>query len=1111
MRLFRALSLSLLLVCSYGFAATPDRITGAIDSCQTVELARSLHPKAQPQFDQGPVDPQMRLSYVTLLTSPSASQQRALDKLMADQQNPSSPNYHRWLTPEQYADRFGLSQNDINKITTWLKAQGFTVLSVAPGRNSIIISGTAAQFEQAFQTEIHRYNVDGESHVANATPLTVPAALSGIVTGVRGLHNFRMKPMGVRRMPGLHPFYYDSTFNILIAPGDVATIYDIGPLYSANFDGTGQKLAIVGQTDIYLADINDFRSGFSLSQISGCTTNASGVITACNSTNFQYVLDPLVTDPGTPNACGDLSEADLDVEWSGATARNAQIIYVNAPATFDSTCTTQTNNGGVENALSYAIQHNVAPVVSMSYGICELVANVADETELIQANTQGMTIINSAGDSGAAACDMSPPGTNPAPPFSPAVSGQAVSYPASSPEVTGVGGTHIPFSEFTSQYWGTTNGPNDGTAKSYVPEVAWNDDTEFALYCQAHASDVFCSQGGSTKVPGWVPLTSAATAAQVQEDIWINSGGGGPSNCFTENGTTGACIAGFPQPTWQQNLSIAGQTTKVRFVPDVSLMASANFPGFIFCTPLSELVQGSTSSMSSCANGIQTSVDTYNSIIGGTSVATPVFAGMVTILNQYFQGTASTGLGNINPMLYKLAAKPQTARGSNGFNHVNTGNNQAYCQAGQPSNQPVALQCPAGGVLGYDASIADATTAYNLVTGLGSIDLNNLVTTWSAGRTASSTAVLAAPTSAVAGQNVTLTATVTPAMATGTVSFFNNGSTTALGTGNLNSSGVATLQTTSLPVGTDDITATYNGDGYDAPSTTAAPAVVTVTAPDFTWSSSDSTHTVLAGQTSLAYTFTATPLTPSASPMFTTNVTFSCSFAPTDPTLSNNSCMFTPATISAGTTGATQVTLQIATKGPNTGMPSAIRRRADKRAPWLPLALPIAGMVMVGLVGRKVSKHSVVAGLCVSLALFGLMVACGGGSSTPPPPVISVTVTPSTTVNLYANEANNTWPANLTQQKFSATVNNDTNQAVTWAVTGGNANGTIDATGLYTAPATVPNPASVTVTATSADATQPGTGMVNIQTPTAVKTFTVTVTATEAGVVKSPTVTLTVQ
>jgi len=168
-------------------------------------------------------------------------------------------------------------------------------------------------------------------------------------------------------------------------------------------------------------------------------------------------------------------------------------------------------------------------------------------------------------------------------------------------------------------------------------------------------------------------------------------------------------------------------------------------------------------------------------------------------------------------------------------------------------------------------------------------------------------------------------------------------------------------------------------------------------------------------------------------------------------------------------------------------------------------------MVMVGLVGRKVSKHSVVAGLCISLALFGLMVACGGGSSTPPPPVISVTVTPSTTVNLYANEAGNTWPANLTQQKFSATVNNDTNQAVTWAVTGGNANGTIDATGLYTAPATVPNPALVTVTATSADATQPGTGMVNIQTPTAVKTFTVTVTATEAGVVKSPTVTLTVQ
>jgi len=735
MAVCRAL-LFLLLASTLTLAAPPDRITSAIDSSQRVELAKSVHPKAQAQFDQGAVDPQMKLGYVTLLTSPSASQQRALDKLLADQQNPASPLYHQWLTPEQYADRFGLSHNDLNKITAWLKAQGFTVRSVARGRNSITISGTVAQFESAFQTQIHRFSVDGESHFANATPLRMPAALGGIVTAVRGLHDFRLKPLGVRRPSGLHPLYYDSTVGTLLAPGDIATIYDIKPLYSASpaIDGAGQKLAIVGQTDLYLADINDFRQGFGLSTISGCTSNpTSGVITACSSTNFRYILNTGDTDPNTPSACGDLSEADLDIEWSGATARNAQIIYINSPVVFDSSCTTQTNsNGGVESALSYAIQNQVAPVVSMSYGICEEQAG-NDETELQQANAQGMTIINSSGDLGAAGCDYNPPGINPTQPFSPAVGGQAVSYPASSPEVTGVGGTQIPLSNLTapSQYWSTTNGTNDGTALSYVPEVAWNDDSGLALLCQSQTTNSFCKQGGTTAVPGWVPLGAAATAQQVQEDIWISSGGGGVSNCFGKTGL-GVCISGFTKPSWQSGLSVPGvpaQLATYRLVPDVSLMASPNFPGYIICTPLSEL--GGTGSTSSCANGIQNAVDTDLSIIGGTSASAPIFAGIVTLLNQYLT-PSSPGLGNINPKLYSLAATPA----NNAFHQVNSGNNMVYCQPGTPTNQTqlTALQCPNTGVLGYDSANFDATTHYNLVAGLGSVDVNNLALAWAASR-----------------------------------------------------------------------------------------------------------------------------------------------------------------------------------------------------------------------------------------------------------------------------------------------------------------------------------------------------------------------------------------
>jgi hypothetical protein len=280
---------------------------------------------------------------------------------------------------------------------------------------------------------------------------------------------------------------------------------------------------------------------------------------------------------------------------------------------------------------------------------------------------------------------------------------------------------------------------------------------------------------------------------------------------------------------------------------------------------------------------------------------------------------------------------------------------------------------------------------------------------------------------------------------------------------------------------------------------------LTVTAPpDFTWSGGGS-HTVLAGQTTLSYNFTATPL---AGP-FATTVTFGCSNLP-DVTVT---CTFSPTQIAAGA-NATPVSLTITTKGPNTGAGSAAQRRADQRSPWLPLTFPIAGIVLAGIVGRRLSRHSAIAGLFVPLALLGVLVACGGGGSSgpPPPPPISVTASPSTTVNLYANEAGNAWPVNLTQQQFTAVVSNSTNQSVTWAVTGGAGNGSIDSNGLYTAPPAVPNPAAVTVTATAAAGGTNGTGRLTILTPTVLGTFpNITVSATEGVVTRSQTVSLTVQ
>jgi Pro-kumamolisin, activation domain len=919
--------LLLLIFASNLCVAQADRIAGPINSNQKVVLPGNVHPLAKPLYDQGPVEPALAFPYVTLVAAPSASQQAALNLYLAQLQERSSPNYHKWLTPEQYADRFGLSQADINKIGIWLQSQGFTVLKSARGRNAVMFSGTAAQIQSAFNTEIHRYSVNGESHVANATPIQIPAALGGIVTSIRGLNNFRFKPMYVRAHPGPHPRYttsIDGEPDYFLAPGDIATIYDIYPLYNATtpIDGTGQQLAIIGQTDVYLADINDFRSGFGFSTIpttgsSVCTTNSSGIIVEpCNTPNFEYIL--VGTDEGV-SPFGDIEEADLDLEWSGATARNAQIIFVNSPV--NTTCT----DCGVDVSLQYAIDNVVAPVVSMSYGLCESLTEPAGissmETELQQANTEGMTIMNSAGDTGSFACDNAPPNNEENPPFSAAVGGIAVNYPASSAEVTGVGGTSIPAfptDEYTDAYWSGTNTIDGGSATTALigTEAAWNDDAAFALFCQGDSTNSFCENGGPPAVPGWVALGKAATAQQVQQDIWISQGSGGVSNCTTQN--SGICTGGFARPSWQ-TVSISGVPSG-RLVPDVSLLASPDYPGYIICTPMNALTGSGTDTSSSCASGIQTAVDTNFSLVGGTSASSPIFAGMITLINQYL---GSAGLGNINPTLYSLATANSTNKA---FHQITSGENDVYCAVGDPTGQPSGVVCPSAGVGGFSDSQVSTTapTIYNPVNGLGSVDVNALATAWNSARSGTSSVAISTTASSTVfeGVSVSFTATVTPTPASslvGAVSFstLNGTTTTVLGNAMLNTpypttAGTTTFTTDTLPVGTNVVSATYLGDASTPPSPPSpAPATVTVIVP-YTMSASPSSLTASAGQ-SAATTITITPTSG-----FTGAVTLTCSAG----LPAGASCNFSsagPVTLNGST--ASTVVLTISTL-PNMALPS---------------------------------------------------------------------------------------------------------------------------------------------------------------------------------------------
>ena len=447
--------------------AQEDRIHEPIDSSKRVTLTKLTHPAARPEFDRGPVDPSMQLNYIQMTLKSSAAQQAALNQLLQDQQDPLSPSYHKWLTPEQYADRFGLSSNDIHQVETWLTSQGFSLIQTARARNWIAFNGTASVVRNAFGTEIRHYEVNGKLHFANATAPSIPAVLEPIVSTIIGLNDFRPEPKPMKLVS--LPDYYLSGFGYVLAPADLAVIYDINPLYAQGITGAGQNMVVIGQSGIYLSDIEKYRSTFGLP-----------------ANDPEVTLIPGATDPGVTGALG---EADLDLETTAAVAPNAKQYYVYADL--------------FVNALTYAIDQNIAPVISMSFHICEGNASVYGiggdfmEPFAQQAASLGISILDSSGDSGATDCDLQFSASS-----NTASHGLLVNMFAAAPDVTGVGGTE--FNEGNGNYWSAS-----GTALSYIPEVAWNETA--ANYGLA------ASGGGLSEVypkPAWQSGSGFPTANQ---------------------------------------------------------------------------------------------------------------------------------------------------------------------------------------------------------------------------------------------------------------------------------------------------------------------------------------------------------------------------------------------------------------------------------------------------------------------------------------------------------------------------------------------------------------------------------------------------------------------
>ena len=408
-------------------AAPPSRITRPVDSSRTVVAPGRVHHLAQAQYDKGAVDPKKQMNYMVMLVKPSTSQQADLDALLLDQQNPSSKNFRQWLTPEQFGSRFGLNSSDQSKVVAWLTAQGFSVDHLARSGNWVAFSGSAAQATSALHTPIHQFQVNGKMHFANTQVPSVPEALSDVAGGFLGLNDFPTHSNARIARPD-----YTGGNTHYMAPSDWATIYDVSPLYAAGIDGTGQSIAVVGESDVLVSDITKFRSTYGLP------------------VNNPKMVPYSTTDPGYNDA---EFEGNLDLEWAGAIAPKATIYYVYGQSAF--------------TAMVASVELNAAPVISVSYLTCEVNINPGYFRSIAQqGNAQGITILAAAGDAGAAGCDEQFDE-----PF--ATRGLSVVAPAVLPEVTAVGGTM--FAEGNGNYWGATNSTTFGSAVSYIPEAAWNE------------------------------------------------------------------------------------------------------------------------------------------------------------------------------------------------------------------------------------------------------------------------------------------------------------------------------------------------------------------------------------------------------------------------------------------------------------------------------------------------------------------------------------------------------------------------------------------------------------------------------------------------------------
>ena len=946
-----AAGLSVLAVVSSVFIARvraqqmTGRIAAEIDNHARTTIAGTHPAMVRRAKDMGSVVPNLQLHGMSLVFNRSRAQEAGLQALIAAQQTPGSPLYHQWLTPDQFAARFGMAASDLAKVESWLEEQGFSIDGVSRSRDRIRFSGTAGQVAVAFGTELHYYNLNGEKHFAPAADLTVPSALAGVVEDVSNLSTFRPKP---RFRKPKADFTSSQSGHTYLTPGDVATIYDVNAAYSAGYTGKGESIAVVGQSSVDVADIENFQ-------------NALG----------QARKDPtLVFVPQSGNVAefpGDESESDLDLEYTTGMAPGASIylVYVGDDP-----------NKNVWDSIQYAVDKDIAPIISDSYGICEPALGTggyASKNSILQQGAaQGESIITPAGDSGSPDCE----GLSG---LSTAQQEQlAVDFPASSQYVTAMGASEFPNSVVCNlstcstpppTYWQTANGADViSSALSGVPfpEQAWNDDAP-----PSNGNPAFLGAGG-----GGVSTFTARPSWQAQ--------------------------AGLP-PGTSSTLS----TVTMRMVPDISLTGSPNNAGFLYCSS-----DPSTGITGSCSNGFRDVNTTNLTLAGGTSFDAPIFAGLVALINQKEKPPTAAGVGQgvVAPILYQIAS----TKYATDFHDITAGNNN--CSAAGTT------VCPSAG---GSASSYSTGTGYDLATGLGSIDFSKLLADWPAGSSlpASTTSLSAATNAPAVGANDAITITVGPASGsgtpTGTVALLVDGVAASGSPLTLDSSGVANYTFVSGGPGSHVIAATYSGDTKFAPSASA----LVVGNQSFRLTSTSAT--IVAGSAG-ASTITITP-----QEGYTGTISWSVASSPKF----TNGC-FSIANANVSSTTAVTASLSINTSPkacggaamlglPGTAGARAVASRSFTRGVNSPfrgtaLGLAMGGLVLAGVFVCRPRKTRAVSGMLLLAALMLGVPACGGGS---PPSVNTNNVNVAQGTYTFTVVGTDTATSISGSTSFSVTVN----------------------------------------------------------------------------------------